>query len=179
MRLARHRGGWVLLLAGLSLGADVARTPDGRLAVTLPAGWRVAHLPNAAGLVQARSIEKDAFMEVNAVAKVDRTDHGLLRYAERCRAAADHTSRLTDRQTDDLRPVTLGGRPGYVCSVVGALNGQRRVFVKSYVETDRQYVEVTCWTTPSHADAADGDFHFLADHVVDAVPAADLPPPPP
>lgn len=177
------RDGWrigiVLLVVGLCVGAgEAARTPDGRLTIALPAGWHVARLANAVGQVQARCAAKEAYMEVNGVAKADRAERDLLAWAGRCRAMAERTSRLTDRQSDELRPVTLGGRPGYVYAVTGTLDGQRRVFVKSYVETDRQYVEVMCWTTPTREPDVDADIQYMADHVRDTVPASDLLPPP-
>ncbi len=165
------------LLAVGSIAADVARTHDGRLAVDLPAGWQVVRSAKA-DPVQARSTAKDAYVEIYAVAKADHPGMTLRQWMDACRATSERTSRLTDRSSDDPRPVTISARPGFVCSVVGTLNGQRRVYVKSYVETDQQFAEVMCWTTPTHADAADGDFHFLADHVRDAVPVGDLPGPP-
>ena len=165
------------LTALAAVAADTARSRDGRLIVPLPDGWRVAHLSGDGGQVQARCPAKDAYAEVNSIPRADRTED-LRRYAQRCRDASDRTSRLADRQVDDLHAVQLGDRTAYTYRVTGTLDGLRRVFIKTYVETDRRLVEVLCWTTPSHEDDAQADFDHIAEHVLDAVPASDLPPPP-
>jgi len=134
-------------------------------------------LSGDAGQIQARCDAKEAFREVNSIARVDR-DEDLRRYAQRCLDASDRTSRLSDRQTGELRGVRLGNRIAYTCRVTGTLDGLRRVFIKTYVETDRRLVEVLCWTTPSHEDQAKADFDHLAESVADRVPPADLPGPP-
>jgi len=167
----------VAVLALSALAAGAARSPDGRLVVTLPEGWRTAHLAGDAGQIQARCEAKDAYAEINSVAKADR-DEDLRRYAQRCRDASDRTSKLAGRQADALHGIRLGHRIAYTYRVTGTLDGLRRVFIKTYVETDQRLVEVLCWTTPSHEDDAKPDFDHLAESVADRTPAGDLPGPP-
>ncbi len=162
-----------LLACGLSgcrpAGNTTATTRDGRVQVTLPPGWAEATLPNATGLLQAKSVIKDAYVDVFVTAKADVTE-GLQAFADRNRAAMARASKVQGRQATPMEQVAVAGGTGYRYTVTGTFNGIRLVYVNTYVETARQIVHVECWTLPSHEDEARPDFEFIAAHLVDAPP---------
>lgn len=146
----------------------VARSKDGLVAMTLPADWQLTTLPGNEGQIQAKCSDKHAYVEVTVASKSDLTDPDLKSWAEGCRARSERTSKLLNRKDEPLQPVTVNGQAGYQYRVWGDLNQLRFVYVKTYVQTDRQLVEVMGWTTRSHEAEAKDDLDFMAGHVTDA-----------
>ena len=132
----------------------------------LPAGW-VAKTPRVRNAVQfaeyPRLVAYFELMEEPRSAFSEKMD--LVSYAKLCRQSTARKSKLTNRTETEVKAGSIGGRPIAEFEVTGELRGIKLHFRYISIQVGDWFCNVSCWTSPSHWEAAQPQFDEVVPNV--------------
>ena len=156
--------------------ADVTvKGKDGSVQVELPDGWaKMETPPSATDAVQLMAINKrnDTGMLVGTEDRSDVT-WTLDEYAKRALDRLKKAPRFTDVSQTDLRPLRVAGHPAVRCEFRCTVGGVRLAYLNTYVQTDKNFISVSAWSTQSKFDRLKPGLAKLADGVKETEPPAE------
>jgi hypothetical protein len=158
---------WVLVLvvalASAFAHAESLRSKDGKIQFTLPNGWEPApaNSPMRQGFLTpdakifARSGATMGFAVAFREAKEDLTAKTLADYVAVIMKLEQR--KFPNRVVGTPKKVELAGREALRYEIRSEHNGVNLIYVKTFMDAAKHWVQITCWTTPSHKKELDGD----------------------
>ena len=137
--------------------------PASVIRMELPPGWIAKTAKSGKVIKFAENPGLIAFFEVVGEPKAEfDSDVDLMAWARMVKTNRTKVSTLQDRQETGLKPGNIGGHPTLEYEISGHLKYAYR-FRVTMLELNGCYCEVTCWTTPSHWEAAQPEFRQLVE----------------
>jgi hypothetical protein len=143
-------------------------SPNHRVQITLPKGWKTAVLPGASEeFLQAKCPAKNACVMVIGEAKQDFKHQSLLQYARSILAQQKAKSKLIDRTYLEPKELKISGANAIQVQVRGSLKNVNLVYLDTFIETATGWNQVLCWTLPSCWDECQDDFRAILESLTE------------
>ena len=147
----------------------VFTSPDGRISITAPAGWKKGTFKSNLGKIRVSNRAQQGYGEVIIESKSDLKD-GLTvsGYAEIVlkKVAVKMTSTTGSTENPNVSEptsLTINGYPAMRYEIRATVQNTKLIYARTFVETPDFFVQVMLWTIPSHLAENQADFDSIAD----------------